>query len=200
MISNQSRLLFTTMQAVWALGNIAGDSPHCRDLVLNAGALPPLLEQLKEGSKVSMLRNATWTLSNFCRGKPPPNFTVVSGWGNMCACWPWHVQGLSVSGFHGLLGSVLSTRGGVGGCRHVWRPACCCCCVCNSCTPSAGCLSRPVLGLQLPTCTPSPCSALPADSQCAAHAGAPNPCRGRGGSDRCVLGAVVPERRRQRPH
>ena len=64
-------------QAVWALGNIAGDSPPCRDLVLQAGAMQPLLQQLHQGSKLSMLRNATWTLSNFCRGKPQPDFNLV---------------------------------------------------------------------------------------------------------------------------
>jgi hypothetical protein len=52
------------MQAVWALGNITGDSPANRDLVLQAGALQPLLQQLQGSSKLSMLRNATWTLSN----------------------------------------------------------------------------------------------------------------------------------------
>jgi hypothetical protein len=66
-------------QAVWALGNISGDSPQCRDMVLNLGAIMPLLAVLqRSSSKLSMLRNATWTLSNFCRGKPKPDFNLVS--------------------------------------------------------------------------------------------------------------------------
>ena len=31
-------------QAAWALGNVAGDSVQCRDLVLQMGALPALLQ------------------------------------------------------------------------------------------------------------------------------------------------------------
>ncbi|KAL0692430.1 hypothetical protein Bca4012_059610 [Brassica carinata] len=65
-------------QVVWALGNVAGDSTQCRDYVLECGAMMPLLAQLNDRSTLSMIGNVTWTLSNFCRGKPKPAFEQVS--------------------------------------------------------------------------------------------------------------------------
>jgi len=66
-------------QAVWALGNVAGDCAECRDYLLNAGIMRPLLHLLRESEQnVTLTRNAIWTLSNLCRGKQPPaDFNLV---------------------------------------------------------------------------------------------------------------------------
>jgi len=64
-------------QAIWALGNIAGDSPLCRDFVLQHNVLEPIIRSL-ESTRTAILRNATWAISNLCRGKPQPEWDLIS--------------------------------------------------------------------------------------------------------------------------
>jgi len=73
----QSEDMDVKEQAVWALGNIAGDSPTYRNDSLDAGIIPHLLKIFTPQARLSMLRNATWAVSNLCRGKPQPDFNVV---------------------------------------------------------------------------------------------------------------------------
>ena len=69
-------------QCIWALGNIAGDCPQMRDMVLANNIMYPLLTNINAEldstfPKVSIIRNATWALSNLCRGRPAPNWNEV---------------------------------------------------------------------------------------------------------------------------
>lgn len=66
-------------QCVWALGNIAGDSPACRDYVMQFPIIDQLLEFTRDKKRTSLVRNAVWTISNFARGKPAPPFHLVRG-------------------------------------------------------------------------------------------------------------------------
>ncbi|EGD82097.1 hypothetical protein PTSG_02777 [Salpingoeca rosetta] len=60
-------------QAAWALGNIAGDSEMMRDYVIECGVVEPLKKLIQTSGQVPLLRNASWAVTNLCRGnKPPP--------------------------------------------------------------------------------------------------------------------------------
>ncbi|KAG0350425.1 Importin alpha subunit (Karyopherin alpha subunit) (Serine-rich RNA polymerase I suppressor protein) [Podila minutissima] len=61
---------------IWALGNISGDGPPYRDLILRSGALDVILSLIEmcedptvaKEQKYMILRIAVWCVSNLCRG------------------------------------------------------------------------------------------------------------------------------------
>ncbi|GBG33116.1 Importin subunit alpha [Hondaea fermentalgiana] len=70
-------------QAVWVLGNIAGDGTPARDKVLEAQVLAPLLKCMQDVRETSLLRIATWTLSNLCDGQPRPDLDMQAVLGTL---------------------------------------------------------------------------------------------------------------------
>lgn len=64
-------------QAIWALGNIAGDCAVYRDLILKFNGLEPLIKIIETTSNKNTVKHGTWALSNLCRGRPLPKFELV---------------------------------------------------------------------------------------------------------------------------
>jgi hypothetical protein len=62
-------------QAAWAIGNIIGDREGFRDIVLEAGLLPSILniwkgEDMDLDSQRESFRISLWIVDNMCRYKP----------------------------------------------------------------------------------------------------------------------------------
>lgn len=55
-------------QAVWAIGNIAGDMPFNRDLIIKAGGVTPLIHLATTSNNFTIVKQSAWALSNLCRG------------------------------------------------------------------------------------------------------------------------------------
>ena len=72
-------------QAIWAIGNIACDSPHHRDNIIKHNGINNILtiidlatSQLQTNKKmIDIIKSAAWSLSNFCRVKPLPEYEIV---------------------------------------------------------------------------------------------------------------------------
>lgn len=65
-------------QCAWCLGNVAGDGADLRNIVMQYGALGPLVQNIMQPASLPLLRNCTWSLSNFCRGKPQPKMADIA--------------------------------------------------------------------------------------------------------------------------
>jgi importin subunit alpha-6/7 len=64
-------------QALWGIGNIAGDCHAFRDMVLTKGGLECLIRIVENTNVSSLMRHGIWALSNLCRGAPLPHYDMI---------------------------------------------------------------------------------------------------------------------------
>lgn len=65
-------------QAVWCLGNVAGDCVEYRNRLLeHEQCMKAVVLNLEQPDRASLLRNFAWVASNLVRGKPTPPLAAV---------------------------------------------------------------------------------------------------------------------------
>lgn len=64
-------------QAVWAIGNIASDSVKTRDKVIQKRGLEKIIKIFTTAERVNLIKHCVWSISNFCRSKPAPDFELM---------------------------------------------------------------------------------------------------------------------------
>ena len=64
-------------QALWGIGNIAGDCVKMRDLVLQKGGIAILIGVAEQTQNKVLVHSCAWALSNLCRHDPRPKYKII---------------------------------------------------------------------------------------------------------------------------
>ena len=79
LVSNPQVSAEVLEQVIWCYGNIAGESLELRDTVLADGVVGPIAAALDNApADSSMIRNLSWCLSNFMKGKRRAPFEQIA--------------------------------------------------------------------------------------------------------------------------
>lgn len=64
-------------KAIWVIGNLAGDNISTRDKIIKMNCIENIIFFLKTADRIQLVKNCIWALSNFCRGKPAPEYVRI---------------------------------------------------------------------------------------------------------------------------
>jgi hypothetical protein len=64
-------------QAIWAIGNMAGDSIKVRDRIIAKKGLEMIIKIFSTAERNTLIKHCVWAISNFCRSKPAPEYENI---------------------------------------------------------------------------------------------------------------------------
>ena len=64
-------------QAIWALGNLAGDSTQIRDKIISLKGFEKIVSHLTITDRNSLIKQCVWSITNFLRPEPALPYDIV---------------------------------------------------------------------------------------------------------------------------